>query len=71
MAVRPDNGQWRYRKVVKLPDGRKVRISGTPAFNTRVAAEEAERAHVLRVLDLYAERAAVLARPPPPWVGRA
>ncbi len=50
MAVRRDNGQWRYRKVVKLPDGRKVRISGTPALNTRVAAEEAERTHVLRIL---------------------
>jgi integrase len=50
MAVRRDERQWRYRKVVKLPDGRKVRVSGTPALNTRQAAEEAERAHILQLL---------------------
>jgi hypothetical protein len=50
MAVRRDKGQWRYRKVVK-PNGRKVRMSGTPALNTRLAAEEAERAHILRLFN--------------------
>jgi integrase len=42
---------WRYRKQITLPDGRKVRIAGTPAINTKKAAEEAERAHVERVLN--------------------
>lgn len=42
---------WRYRKRVTLPDGRSVRIAGTPAINTKRAAEEAERAHVERVLN--------------------
>lgn len=41
---------WRYQKVVRLPDGRKTRIHGTPAINTKVAAEAAERAHIERVL---------------------
>lgn len=58
MAVRRDNrdGTWRYRKVVRLPDGRKVRISGTPAIDTKQAAEAAERAHILRMLDPRGER---------------
>lgn len=43
--------QWRYRKRVRLPDGTSVRIAGTPAVNTKRAAEEAERAHVERVLN--------------------
>lgn len=51
MAVRRDEeGRWRYRKVVKLPDGRKVRISGTPTLNTKVEAERAECDHVHRTL---------------------
>jgi integrase len=51
MAVRRDEeGRWRYRKVIKLPDGRKVRISGTPTLNTKIEAEHAEREHVLRML---------------------
>ena len=58
MAVRRDSrdGTWRYRKVVKLPDGRKVRINGTPAINTKLAAEAAERAHILCALDPNGER---------------
>jgi len=43
--------QWRYRKLVTLPDGRKERVTGTPAINTRAAAVSAEKAHVDRVLD--------------------
>lgn len=42
---------WRYRKQVTLPDGTKTRIAGTPAINTKKAAEEAERAHVERLLN--------------------
>ncbi len=42
---------WRYRKWVRLPDGRRVRIAGTPAINTKDAAEKAERAHVERTLN--------------------
>jgi integrase len=58
MAVSRDrrNGYWRYRKVVQLPDGRKVRITGTPSLNTKQAAEAAERAHIIRTLDPRAEK---------------
>lgn len=48
---RKDNGKWRYRKVVKLPDGGKKRISGSPTVNTKRAAEAAEREHIERVLN--------------------
>src|SRR5687768_3114314 len=41
---------WRYRKRVRLPDGQRVRVEGTPAINTKLAAEAAERAHIERVL---------------------
>ena len=53
MAVQRDkrNGQWRYRKVVRLLDGTKVRISGMPSENTKLAAQDAERAHIKRALD--------------------
>lgn len=52
MAVRRDrSGRWRYRIVVKLPDGRTERISGTPTLNTRREAERAERDHVQRTLN--------------------
>jgi len=51
MAVRRDrDGRWRYRIVVKLPDGQKERISNTPTLNTKVECERAERDHVLRTL---------------------
>jgi integrase len=43
--------QWRYRRWVTLPDGRKERVTGTPSINTKQAALDAERAHVARVLD--------------------
>lgn len=49
MSVRKIDGAWRYRIVVKLPDGNKVRISGTPEINTRAAAEREERLHVDRL----------------------
>lgn len=49
------DGRWRYRKRVDLPDGRGIRITGTPATDTKKAAEAAERAHIERVL--HPERA--------------
>lgn len=55
MAVYRDSSgsepRWRYRKWVGKPDGTRERISGTPATNTKVAAEAAERAHIDRVLN--------------------
>jgi integrase len=51
MPVRRNaNGKWFYRKRVKLPDGKRVEITGTPSRNTKDAAEQMERAHVDRVL---------------------
>lgn len=49
MSVRKTNGIWRYRIVVKLPNGEKVRVSGTPEINTRQAAEREERLHIERL----------------------
>lgn len=53
MAVRrdPRAGQWRYQKVVRLPDGTRTRISGTPTISTKLEAEKAEREHIARVLN--------------------
>jgi len=48
-------GRWRYRKWIQTPDGRRIRIQGTPPVDTKVAAEAAERAHIDRVL--HPERA--------------
>ncbi|MBX3159614.1 MAG: site-specific integrase [Deltaproteobacteria bacterium] len=41
------------------PDGRRVRVTGTPAVDTKRAAEDAERAHIERVL--HPERVAARA----------
>jgi integrase len=49
-ARRDREGRWRYRKIVKLPDGGRIRISGSPTLNTKQAAEVAEREHIIRVL---------------------
>ena len=50
MPVQKDkHGRWRYRTVVRLPDGRKVRISGTPELNTKAAAQDEERLHIQRL----------------------
>jgi integrase len=40
--------QWRYRAKIRLHDGRTERISGTPAINTKLGAQAAERAHIER-----------------------
>jgi hypothetical protein len=57
------DGRWRYRKRVDLPDGRRIRITGTPATDTKKAAEAAERAHIERVLHPERVRAQALAVP--------
>jgi integrase len=44
------SGVWRYRKRIHLTDGSRTRIEGTPAINTRLEAEKAERAHIQRAL---------------------
>lgn len=41
--------RWRYRAWVTLPNGTRDRVTGTPAIDTKAAAEHAERLHVLRV----------------------
>jgi integrase len=52
MPVRRNaKGNWFYRKRVRLPNGKRVDITGTPSRNTRLAAEQAERAHIDRVLN--------------------
>ena len=52
MPVRRNcRGTWFYRKRVKLSDGSRVDITGTPSRNTKEAAERAERAHIDRVLN--------------------
>lgn len=48
-AYRDESGTWRYRKRIKLPDGSAIRIKGTPAVNTKLAAEKEEREHIDRV----------------------
>jgi integrase len=50
------SGVWRYRKWIVTPSGKRIRITGTPPTDTKVAAESAERAHIDRVLnpDRYA-----------------
>lgn len=55
MSVRRDHryGHWLFRKQIRLPDGRTVRIFGVPTTvglpNTRAGAEEAERRAIQRV----------------------
>jgi integrase len=56
MSIRRDkrNESWFFRKMVRLPDGRRVRIFGVPQTfglpQTRIGAEEAERREVERVI---------------------
>lgn len=54
MTTRKENGRWYYRKWVRLPDGTKRRIFGTPRSfnlpNNRAGAEEAERRAIAAVL---------------------
>jgi integrase len=50
-------GKWRYRKRVELPDGRRIRIKGTPTVNTKKAAEHAERVAIQRLENPAAQAA--------------
>lgn len=43
------DGCWRYRARVTLPNGKRERVTGTPAIDTKAAAEHAERLHIIRV----------------------
>jgi integrase len=43
--------RWRYRVQIRLPDGTSKRLQGTPALNTKEAAERAEREHITRLED--------------------
>lgn len=55
MSARKENGNWFYRRWVRLPGGKRERIYGTPRRyslpNTRVGTDEAERRHVQELLD--------------------
>jgi len=53
MGAYRDNrsGRWRYRKWLTLPNGKRERLTGTPATDTKKAAEHAEAMHVLRVMN--------------------
>ncbi len=44
-------GRWRYRVWCTLPNGNRERLTGTPATDTKAAAEHAERLHVFRVMN--------------------
>ena len=48
---RGSDGRWRYREVVRAPNGERVRVSGSAPRhdNTRTAAEDALHEHVDRV----------------------
>lgn len=51
MSVEKFRGKWRYRRVVKLPNGEKIRISGVPTVDTKGATEAAELNHINRILN--------------------
>lgn len=51
MSVELFRGKWRFRVVVKLPDGTKRRISGTPQVNTKGAAKAMERQEIEKLLN--------------------
>lgn len=48
MPAYKDDGRWRWRRTVRLPNGEKVRGSGTPDVNTKAAALEDEQAWIER-----------------------
>ena len=70
MSVRRDHryGHWLFRKQIRTPDGRTVRIFGVPTTvglpDTRAGAEEAERRAIQRVLT-SGDKAEAPASPPP------
>lgn len=64
MPAEYDNrtGTWRYRKWVQLPEGTRTRIRGTPAVNTKKAAEHAERIAIEKLMNPGSFRPAEPAR---------
>jgi integrase len=65
------DGTWRYRVQVRLPDGRKIRLSGTPDIDTQAAARRAEANAIESAM---AEPASVRSRSAPTvaqWIGTA
>lgn len=54
MPVRKSaRGKWFYRKTIRLPDGTRVEITGTPTLNTKLEAERSERAHIQRAFEEF------------------
>jgi integrase len=51
---------WYYQRKIRLPGGGSVRVHGRAPINTKRSAEEAERAHIARLLNPPVERAAVI-----------
>lgn len=49
----PRNGHWFFQKVVRLPDGTKERIFGTPNINTKAASDAAERDKINEILKRF------------------
>lgn len=66
----PRTGRWFYRKLVRLPDGSKHRLFGTPAkFNlpdTKLGAQEAERLAIAQIHETGSIEPAAPAPPPEP-----
>lgn len=63
MPSRQDkSGRWRFRKMVELPDGRRVRISGSAPKerNTKRACDRAELAQIQEVMKPYVEEEEVM-----------
>lgn len=48
---RTPRSPWRFRKWIRLPDGKRIRIYGKPTVNTKKAAEAAERLEIEKYLD--------------------
>lgn len=49
MSAYKQDSVWRFRKSIRLPNGTRERISGTPNQNSKAAAEEAERQAIDKV----------------------
>lgn len=59
------DGRWRYRKWIVLPSGKRIRITGTPATDTKKAAEAAERLHIERAMNPHTMHAQAIEAAPP------
>jgi integrase len=59
-------GRWRYRTQIRLPDGSRVQIYGTPNINEEDAAKRAEKDHIKRAEDACREAMRNPTTAPPP-----